>query len=213
MKKILGALLLISCTAFTMSKKEASDSGSSSEDDAGELFINRERIAELREQGFDAFIDTKKQQHSTLSTITSLPFGLGQMASTLLEGLGIVEDTEHAKCFLGRIFENEETFRVTAARLERDEDNIAYLKAVFEEISSKRVTKDKLVQAMRKAKHKQVPEPKKMTEKNDANQYVIPDSHFCQWAACNLLVFHWHEKEQQRPPRTRRRGSGAQKRS
>lgn len=216
MKRVVGAILIVSCTLFAMqpNKQEA---GSGSENESIKFIVDKESIASLRKQGFNIFIEAKRGQHSKLSTITSLPFGLGRVASSALEGLGVVEDTDHAKCFLGRIFEeDEDAFRATANCLEEQDHNIEYLQAIFEQLNSKRVSKDELVQAMRAARHKLVPEPSQMGEKNDDDEYTLSHEHFCPWAACNLLIFHWHEqqeKEQRTPRRLKKRGSGAQKRS
>jgi hypothetical protein len=173
------------------------------------VVVNKTFVVQVRENGFEAFISTKREQRGTLKTVTGLPFGIGGAASKLLEGFGFVEDTEHAMTFLDRMFENEDAFRDAIAQLEEDDANIAYLQAVFARLTRGTISKDVLVQAMRAERHKHVPEPDRMGEKDDDNDtYVVPDEHFHKWAACNCLVFHWHEQQekQQRTPRGLKKG-------
>ena len=201
MKKTLGALLLISYSMLiAMELME--------EQKPNKVEITKEMISDYRESGFKKFIETKKGEYETLITATSLPV-VGNFISWGLQIGGV--DTEEAKTFLGRIFEeHEEEFLDFVDKLEDDPDNMNYLKAIFDNLPEDiRVTKSRedLVKAMRQARHERVQVPKKMGEKDEQNEYTVANKDFLPFAACNLWAMHWLAEQLGSPRGLRRKNS------
>ncbi len=200
MKKVVGGILLISCMSsiFGMQtdKEEESDT---------QIIITKELVAQFKQQKFNDFIDTKKTQYNALSAVTNIPI-VGGIATWGLKNIGGV-DTEEAKQFLGRIFENEDEFKEIVLKLESNDDNLIYLKAIFSQLDDQIITSKSesgLVNAMRGSRHPKVPYPKNMHKKNAQNEYTLPNEHFLNMAACNLWAMNWLE-QQPSSPRHRRK--------
>lgn len=149
---------------------------------------------------FSAFLDAKKAQRETLTTVNRLPF-----ASTALKALGIVDDAEHAQAFLDRMFKDgptEQAFRDIAGNLADNADNVAYLKALFAKVDPAKVTQDKMKDAMKEVKHALVPDPSLMGDQDDGT-YTLTDDKIHPWAACNMFAFYWIEQRDKQNPKRR----------
>ena len=207
MKKILCSFLLFACISQAMDR---ADAGAAAGAASGVVEVDATFVRGLIENGFDAFIATKKGQRDSLKTVKSIPF-LGRVASGLLEAVGAIEDTDHAVTFLDRMFADEESLQGAIRELESDPDNLAYLQAVFAQITDTTVTKEQVVAAMRAVRHAKVPEPNLMGAQDTDGRYTLRDADFHPWAVCNFLVFHWHER-QQKAQQTQRKPRGIKKR-
>lgn len=189
MKQIVGLILSIICSISMASTppKEGKKIG---------ITITKELVREYKGKSFNGFIKNKKNEYHALTTVTGIPF-IGNLATWGLQKFGGV-NPEEAKIYLGRIFEAEKELPHIIANLEEDEDNIRYLQDAFAHIPEEILrtkSRDEIVTAMRKARHKRVPVPKRMGEKNEQNEYSIPNKDFLPFALCNFWIFHYFEKQ------------------
>jgi hypothetical protein len=164
--------------------------------------VTKEYIQALKKQGFDQFIANKKKQYQLMNQVTSIPV-VGSIVTWGMETIGNVNMKE-AKVFLERVFSQEQAFNDAVNALEAHEQNLTYLHGVFKNISDttlQKRSKEELVTAMRSIRHEEVPIPRKMGEKNEQGEYIIPDSKFLPFAACSLFALHTFEQETSRKSR------------
>ncbi len=159
---------------------------------------------------FSEFLDAKKAQRETLTTVTQVPL-FGRILSGGLEALGVVDDVEHAQTFLTRMFKDgptEQAFREAADALADSADNVAYLQALFAKVDPAKVTQDEMKAAMKEVKHALVPNPSLMGNQGDDGAYTLSDANVHPWAACNMFAFYWIEQrdKQNRKPRGLKKG-------
>lgn len=160
----------------------------------------------ITDPDFQTFLDNKKAQRKQLEVAASIPFGFG---TKILQALGVVDDVEHARTFLKRMFEDEITeleFRAIASNLHAYDANRLYLQALFKQVDPQSATHDDMRSAMKKVKHPYVPNPSEMGTRNDDGTYVLGNKHCHHWAACNMVAFYYVEWRDKQSPRTRRRG-------
>lgn len=152
----------------------------------------------------DNFIKTKRGEKNILSQLPDGNSFFGRAANFVIENLlapifsiyGEVE-LERAKDFLGRCFENEQLLMQAINSLEKNQDNLDYLNTIFKQASKDNILSKKdgprFLKIVKTTKHKGVPNPTQMGNKNSNGEYIIPDDDFYRFSASTLMAFHIFE--------------------
>ena len=153
--------------------------------------LDKKNVPEYQAK-FDAFVERRRGEATTVSRLLKVPFGLGKMAGSFWSGV----DLEEADAFLKRVFEDEAALKKAAQKLDSDEESIAYLRTLLGDMKPNDIRKKNskpMAAPMKKHKHPALTKngtgEAKEKDIKPWDKDAVDDDTFYRIAACSFMAY------------------------